>query len=654
MRNKPKAPQRSPAVDTAQPPLSRPSSPEAGGDYLDFGLPPRVRPHGSVDWNVSSDVRTGNPTPETSHTQARLSVTQRDDLAPTQPKISQSPLQDYVQRPPANLAVDHDAAGLRLFKGRSFADVVGDNAQSDIKTVMVGFDDKMKAYRAQLPSERTPSGPPLYRIVESNTWSLQKPIDYYDTERLAFSHLPDAQGYYAVSFRDFFDRNKMHDGYGFALRDEHDKWFKVDPLEARGEASIPLKFEHLTDGDIWNMYRLRGAETLVFRDEAQASGKVPDWVRRVQEPDTFKYVTGSLRLLYPQKSAIECERLLRSYNLSVTQQVRLRKDLDIGPIPEWAEQHKRLTNSDDDRRFEQIAQELDPYIVRLRTEGELPSRDLPDVRQRYEAEFLNGYLKRAGYKQNLHGFLYRTDIPAMFRADLRTPFELARDKRLLRLRGNPSDSTTRWAFSVTFSLAGVLDYMGFGYYSNPRNYNSQANRYPGHISSDSDSPSDHRFESAGESDTSFEMDLSRDYRLLRRKQTLGFLYVIDTRGIEVVPGAENVYLNNKDFEADHMEGRLSMPTRGISAERIWLVHSNRNKAARVEDVFRQAGDDAKAIEKATWDGTDGNSVWYSGETPYDRLINRVADSGGVILHLPKGEFTLSGDVVWPVPEHSRP
>jgi hypothetical protein len=64
------------------------------------------------------------------------------------------------------------------------------------------------------------------------------------------------------------------------------------------------------------------------------------------------------------------------------------------------------------------------------------------------------------------------------------------------------------------------------------------------------------------------MDDSRDYPLLRRNQTRGFLYVIDTRGIEVVPRVENIYLNDRDFDGDRLEGRISMPTRGISAERI--------------------------------------------------------------------------------------
>jgi hypothetical protein len=116
---------------------------------------------------------------------------------------------------------------------------------------------------------------------------------------------------------------------------------------------------------------------------------------------------------------------------------------------------------------------------------------------------------------------------------------------------------------------------------------------------------------------------------------------------------ENIYLNDRDFDGDRLEGRISMPTRGISAERIWLVSSDLSKAARVEDILLQAGDDAEAIEKATWAGTDGNDVYWHGSTAYDGLINQVADSGGVVLLLPKGRSTYSNDVIWPVAEHYR-
>ncbi|MFJ2487526.1 hypothetical protein [Pseudomonas sp. NPDC087639] len=658
MRNKPKATRQSTTGDTSGISTPRSTTPDNGSDDLSFNLPGRIRPDGSSE--TTSGVRVETTTGGTLHPEPAVTVSPIADIATTQRTTTTSPLERYVQHPGSELSAP-DAAGLRLYKNKKFLDVADETPESGIQTVMVEFDEAMKAYRAKLPAERKPSGPPLYRIAESNTWSLQKPIEYYDYPRYTSSYAPDTRGYYAVHEKVTWPNeiaglpphSYENRDVGFAVKDERDRLIRVDPLMARGDTSLPLKLAHWTDGDIWNVYRLRETEALVFRSEADAHGRAPDWARRFDEPNIHKYLTDSLRWSHPQKSLTERADILRTYNLSIAQQNRLRADMEDGVFPEWAEQHKRLTQSNDDQRFKQIAEELEPYILRLRNEGERLRDSLPDVEERYESEFLNRYLEHAGYKRNVHGFIYRTDIPAMFRADLRTPFELARDERLVKLRGNPSDSTTKRAFSATFSLADGLNYMGFNYYSNPRHYNSQANRYPGHLS-DSDSSSGRRHSTDGESDTSFEMDDSRDYPLLRREQKLGFLYVIDTRGIEVVPQAENIYLNNMHFLGDTLEGRISMPTRGISAERIWLVQSDLKRAARVEDIFREADEDADGIEKATWAGTDASAMWRYGYTPYDELINRVADTGGVILDLQKGEHTFANDIVWPVPEHYRP
>ncbi|WP_281925123.1 hypothetical protein [Pseudomonas moraviensis] len=625
---------------------------------LDLHLPVRMRPD-DPDW-LPGPV-TGHPHSSLAKTEPGMTITQIPQTQALQRRAAASPLEPYLQRIDETLS--HNADGLKVYKGRTFADIANDDLAASGLTVMVAFHDLMKAWRARLPSERVPSGPALYRVNDSNVWSLKKPLEYYDPMQYASSYTADARGYYSIREHRAIEHTgpygKWHEftvvkrEAGFALADENGRLIRVDPNEAQGDASVPLKLAHWSDGDIWSVYRLEGAQALVFRIEAEALGRAPDWATRFNEPDTHKFLSDSFRWSYPHRSETERAHILRSYNLSMAQQKRLRQDMEQGRFPDWAEQHKRLTeNPLDDTRFAQIAEEMQPLVLRMREEGENSEFDSHPLEQRYEENFLKSYLEHAGYKKNKHGYLYRTDIPAMFRADLRTPFELARDKRLVKLRGNPSDSTTKSAFSATFGAADGLSYMGFDYYSNPRHYNSQANRYPGHFS-DSDSSSGNRHSSANDSETSFEMDNSRDYPLLRRKQTLGFLYVIDTRGIEVVPRVENIYLNNKDFDGDTLEGRISMPTRGISAERIWLVSSDLSQAARVEDILRKAGNSAEAIEKATWAGTDGADYMRHGATAYDHLINRIARSGGVVLKLPKGENTYSNDVTWPVPEHYR-
>jgi hypothetical protein len=645
----------SPTPDTPGPSTARPTA-ERPVD-LDFHLSGRTRtgatddsPRRSADGMIEQALQA----------ETAVTVTRMSDIVEPLAPVPSSPLERYRQSALSGLSA-HDAEGLRTYKGRKFADV-SDEATSSTQTVMVVYHEMMKAYRARLPTEREASGPPLYRIGQSNHWSLNKPFEYYDTRQYTQSHIADSRGYYSVDEirliehsgpqGKVFERQVVHRNAGLAFVDENGSLIRVDPNEARGDISIPVKLAHWSDGEIWSTYRLEGARALVLRIEAEAAGRAPDWASRFNEPDNHKFLTDSMRWSFPDKSLQERTAILRSYNLSIAQQNRLRLKMEHGSFPEWAEQHKRLTeNTADITRFEQISQELGPYSRRLREEGEHHEHALPPLEQRYEHSFLNSYLEHAGYKRNQHDYLYRTDIPAMFRADLRTPFELARDKRLVKLRGNPTDSTTKRAFSATFGAANALTYMGFDYYSNPRHYNSQANRYPGHFS-DSDSSAGFRHSSGEESDTSFEMDDSRDYPLLRRKQNLGFLYVIDTRSIEVVPRMENLYLNNyKDFDGDALEGRISMPTRGISAERIWLVSSDRRQAARVEDILLQAGDSAEAIEKATWSGTD--AIDRYGNNAYDGLIEKIARSGGTVLMLPKGESTYSNDVSWPVAEHYR-
>ncbi|MCW0923579.1 hypothetical protein OK411_24655 [Pseudomonas sp. RG1] len=651
MRQKPGTLRPLPTPETPGTSTSRPISLDLPID-LDARLPGRVRPDGSL---TSPDILARGPhgshaSPEPVITVSRI----LDALRPTQ-RSAMSPLEPYLQDIDGTLRPDAD--GLKEYKGRKFADIANDDGSAAGQTVMVAYHDLIKAWRARLPSERTPSGPPVYRVADTDLWSLNKPIEEYPPDRYTLYELakprsepvPNERGYYAVhewAENPYEGQVNTRLNVGFAFKGKYGRLIKADPNEARADAALPLKLAHWTDGELWDVYSLRGAEILAFRTEAEAIGGPPGWARRRDIKSHYKFLLDSMKWSHPQKTRSECAELLRTYNLSTAQQKRLRPDMENG-FPAWAEQHKSLTrNVQDAKRFEQIAEELGPISLRLRQEGESIEGDLPPVQQRYEADFLQSYLEHAGYMRNKHDYLYRTDIPAMFRADLRTPFELARDKRLVKLRGNPSDSTTRHAFSSTFSLGNGIQYLGFDYYSNPRHYNSQANRYPGHFS-DSDSSSGNRHSSGEESDTSFEMDNSRDYPLLRRKQTHGFLYVIDTRGIEVVPRVENLYLNNRDFDGDSHEGRISMPTRGISAERIWLVRSDLSRAARVEDIYRKAGGDAADIEEHTWAGGNHNNS-------YDQLIDRVAASKGPIVRLPKGRKTCSNDIVWPVAEHHRP
>lgn len=248
MRNKPKVPRLTPEVDTSTPSTSRPVTPDNGLEHLDFNLPGRIRSGGANPLSPEGAVEGSSGRTVHMEPAVTVSVTPLSDIAPVTHTAPVSPLQPYVQNPGRELSAP-DAAGLKSYKGRQFAEVTGDHAESGTQTVMVTFDDAMKAWRAKLPSERNPSGPPVYRIADSITWSLRKPIEHYEPLQHTSSYAADSRGYYAVH-REITNRFEMGDGsyyeskvthrdIGFAFKDKDGKLIRVDPLQARGDMSVP-------------------------------------------------------------------------------------------------------------------------------------------------------------------------------------------------------------------------------------------------------------------------------------------------------------------------------------------------------------------------------------------------------------------------------
>ena len=555
-----------------------------------------------------------------------------------------------------------DANGIRHFRQRQWVDVQlpGEEQRSH---VYVLHDRHTGEYRAVMTSHQA-FGPPIYRTMQNNLRSQDRHHTLLPANDYVFSATPNSDGLHE------FRAAASSSGapvLGHALKDQNHRWVYIDPTQIKDKPLPKVKLAHWSDEEILNMYVMDEARIAEFREQAQASGKPPQAVVRTVAWNDYIHVTGTLKWLYPHLSSSERGDLLRSYNLTKTQLAKLRTDLRNGHaehMPEWAEQHKSLTlDTNNAQRFKLIAEEFDGFATRFRAGRE----DL--VTGHYSPDYLADYAAHLGYLRNKHNVLYRTDIAAMFRGETRVPFELARDGRMIHRKGNDTGSTTKRAFSATFGLYKATDYaVSKGGYHNALKYNTQANRYPGEVPPDGqrerhwsggtdDGSEGRRFGDESDSESSFVFDETKGYEAKRTHQTMSFVYAIDTRGIEVVPLAENDVLNSSVSVGiyDHMEGHISMPTRGISAERIWLVHSDLSKAARVQDVLAMAGDRAEAIEQATWDGTVSQSydIFY-GTSVYDRLIDEIAGTEGMILTLPKGNSTFADDVVWPVPEHYRP
>nr|WP_315445975.1 hypothetical protein [uncultured Pseudomonas sp.] len=574
-----------------------------------------------------------------------------------------------------------DAFGVKDFGATPFVDL---EINGKTHHAFVMFDRSINMWRVKKWSELEP-GPVIYRSIKNNLWQESRHLTFLNSHQIFLdgeSHIV-AESASANGFHEVRNLGSDSDApiVAHAYRDHNHRWVEVDLSQPRDTIPPPVKLANWTDGDLRQTYNLTDAQLSDFRAEADASGKPPSWATRIQHDQDLVQVTDSLRWIHPTMSRKERRHLLRSYNLTASQLKHLRTDLESYQMPAWAEEHKRMTmNKDDDQRFKLIAEELEHHVQMLRTRGS--KFDHGDPTSRYSKEFLADYTARLGYLRNKYDVIYRTDIPAMFRGETRTPFELSRDRRMIHRKGNPSGTTTKRAFSATFGLKNAESYAAsYGGYFHERHYNSQANRYPGidpdagtrkrrsgdddNVSQNGDGSdgydSDASIASRGEregnesdSDSSFVFDDTQNYTSNRRKQTTSFVYAIDTRGVEVVPGHEELAFNNKNrFWFDELEGHISMPTRGVSAERIWLVRSDLRRAARVDDIYAMAesNDSLEYYEESIWAGTDFDN--YHRRSLCDGLIDEIASSGGVVLELPKGDLTFADDIVWPVPEHYR-
>ncbi|MCH4898231.1 hypothetical protein EIY71_06080 [Pseudomonas sp. CH235] len=367
---------------------------------------------------------------------------------------------------------------------------------------------------------------------------------------------------------------------------------------------------------------------------------------------TTRLLNDSLLTMHPLMTLGQRVEFLRAYNLSPRQHIRLHSDLTADPrvMPEWAEQHHlRSRDENDPTRFDQLYEEIEPLLLPVRN-GTLRS-DLIDFDKSVTREFLDAFLTRLGYLRNSSDCLYRTDIPGLFRADERTPFEFYNDGRMLPRLKHPRGATTEKPISATVSHQLVKRYGARGTEApDPEylRYNSQRNKYPGKKPGESDNES-------GNSDNDWsdasdvELDTERNYETIRHDQQFIFSYVIDTRRMEVVLNEENHLLNlaarekNAWFPDDELEALISTSKRGIESERLWLLDSTFTRAAKVDDVAAQA--------QTSYIGNDIEARTHSGisnQHEYDALIDAVARAGKPILAFPGGRDWFANDIVWPV------
>jgi hypothetical protein len=581
-----------------------------------------------------------------------------------------------------------DADGFRFIVGRKFVDV---DDEGVMHTTHVGLDENLGVYRVKLLTEKNPSGPVLYKNDASPTWRLaaqisERPVVKHDqqtgsgsvpkrpapsaseqsattvvpkrprssdtptyiNQRLytASRRSPDAQGYHEFKPRSGPDES----GTRFAFRDRFANWIQVDP-PVGGFGSQPTHLKHWTDQEIWELYRIHGQDIERFRGEAQVSGKPPQWVEpNVTDNPVVNLLRDSLRWLHPTMTSNEREAFLQSYNLLPSQLSRLQQHLQTElTLPQWAQAHKRLAEDvSNPRRLDQLSNDVINELNLKR--GAQHDWYHPETSMTHELR--EALLVKMGYLRNKNNCLYRTDVPALFRGDERTPFELANDNAMLPRYAHEPGATTHKPMSATFSLKEGLMYARD---PDPEylRFNTQTNKYPGRSAGDTPPDSDASdTESSASSDWSdagspVAWDHDRNYERTRERQTEMFLYALDTRNMEVVPHEENLMFNStaRDtpptwFPSDDYEGLISVTKKGLEAERVWLLNSSLTKGAKVNDIEEQAGSRAERIEAATHAGHANNHE-------YDLLIDEVDAAGKPVLRLSGKKDEFGDDVMWP-------
>lgn len=436
----------------------------------------------------------------------------------------------------------------------------------------------------------------------------------------------------------------------FALQDRYGRWVQVDP-PAGGFGAQPTQLKHWTDKEIWELYAIHGQDIHRFRTEAGASGQPPKWVESNASPSSTKNLLhDSLRWLYPAMTLTERGAFLQSCNLLPSQQSRLQQDLKTElTLPQWVQAHKRLTEDvDNPQRLDQLSNDaIDELNLKRGARHEWYFPEISMTR-----EFREALALKMGYLRNSNNCLYRTDVPALFRADERTPFELANDNTMLPRYAHAPGATTHKPISATFSLRE-----GKMYARTPDpeylRFNAQTNKYPGRSADESPAASDASDVDSGESSDWSDIgspvawDRERNYERTRERQTEVFLYALDTRNMEVVPREENYMFNTAAldtpptwFPDDNYEGLISVTKKGLEADRIWLLNSALTKGAKVKDIEEQAGHFASRIEASTHAG-------HSNKHEYDQLIDEVQASGKPVLRLSGNEDEFGYDVTWP-------
>lgn len=401
------------------------------------------------------------------------------------------------------------------------------------------------------------------------------------------------------------------------------------------------------DIDIWNLYRIEGENIVRFRQEVALHMKPPVWAKLREYPSLRERSIDYLRLWTnpdaPLKSKEQVIARFRPYNLSSLQLARLCKEISPtgqfknrinDELPEWVARHQHRTQLlDNPKRFEPFLSEIDDEIIYLRNRGEGTSL----LKASLTEPFFRELLRLGGFKRNVHNYLYRTDIPAVFKVDERTPFEIARPGAMVPRVVSAVGTTSETPVSVMFSLRTAM------------NFANEAKGVTGTYETRPKEPS-----------TGNESHQTSSSASTPNAQRILFCYLLDTSNVEVVSGQDNRAYNSTRldrsptdgttwFPSMKMEGHLSTLSNGFTSRRVWLVNSGMTRAATVHDIHAQALAKASGSNQNHVDAIEARTK--AGELnrdEYDELIDEVATAGKGVIELPTGRDIFSDDIVFPI------
>ncbi|WP_300728765.1 hypothetical protein [Pseudomonas sp.] len=375
-------------------------------------------------------------------------------------------------------------------------------------------------------------------------------------------------------------------------------WFKHLATGSSDERAVAFlrSFEFPADSRLGKYHLLLAA--------MEESNTVPEWANRYRfSPYWDRAASGNLetvevlnalwRLDQRDSSKEAIEALWKSFNMTGANRLRLKNELrTTGKVSAWAQQHRvGSMNISNPQRFDEIHSVVRSRIDELQntSQGFIDNLNRVLVND-FSDDFLQAYALSRGYKINVRDALFREDIGAVYRADFRTPSDICRENAIqVTSTELPDQCTTGRAMLGSFNF---MDATRFSKNEQLEMLIQDSLSPPSSPGSQASSLSEERYNPA-----------------LEQKQ--GFVYLINTRGKEVVPLLDNNLINSKVFFISypryysHVHVSVGRGQQKIASNHVWLVKYDGTEAAPINSLFEHLREPLSFYESSIESGARG-------------------------------------------------